>query len=93
MEPDDKHLLRHKLDYLKLALKISRLRYHGKEPSIELLKAAYKLGRLAGISKEELKNLWFKLNLNNQGRYMIKFLITALTFLLFFVAYVSSEPF
>jgi hypothetical protein len=40
-----------------------------------------------------LKNLWFKLNLNNQGRYMIKLLITALTFLLFFVAYASSGPF
>ena len=57
MEKDNKHLLKHKLDYLKLALKISRLRYHGKEPSTELLREAHDLGHLADISKEELENL------------------------------------
>jgi len=57
MEIDDKYLLKHKLDYLKLALKISVLRYHGDEPPKGLLKRAHKLGRLAGVSKEELKNL------------------------------------
>jgi len=57
METDEKYLLKHKLDYLKLALKISKFRYHGKEPSGELLKQAHEVGRLAGISKEELKNL------------------------------------
>ena len=57
MEPDDKHLLKHKLDFLKLALKISKSRYHGEEPSPELLKEAHELGHLAGISNEELENL------------------------------------
>ena len=57
METADKYLLKHKLDYLKLALKISKLRYHGDEPPKEILKQAHKLGRLAGISKEELENL------------------------------------
>jgi hypothetical protein len=57
METDDKYLLKHKLDYLKLALKISKIRYHGNEPDKEILKIAHELGHLAGISKEELKNL------------------------------------
>ncbi len=57
MEIDDKYLLKHKLDYLKLALKISKLRYHGDEPPKGLLQRAHELGRLAGISEEELKNL------------------------------------
>ncbi len=57
MEIDDKYLLKHKLDYLKLALKISKLRYHGDEPPKGLLQRAYELGRLAGISEKELKNL------------------------------------
>ena len=37
MEMDDKHLFRHKLEYLKLTLMISKLRYHGKEPDMDLL--------------------------------------------------------
>ena len=57
MEINDKILLKHKLDYLKLALKISKLRYHGDEPSKGLLQRAHELGRLAGISEQELKNL------------------------------------
>jgi hypothetical protein len=57
MPTDEKQLLKHKLDYLKLALRISKLRYHGDEPPKGLLKRAHKLGRLAGISKDELKNL------------------------------------
>jgi hypothetical protein len=32
MQTDEKQLLDHKLDYLKLALRISKLRYHGDEP-------------------------------------------------------------
>ena len=63
MEIDDKYLLKHKLDYLKLALKISKLRYHGDEPPKGLLQRARELGRLAGISEEELKNLWFNLDI------------------------------
>ncbi len=57
MEIDDKYLLKHKLDYLKLALKISKLRYHGDEPPKGILQRAHELGRLAGISEQELKNL------------------------------------
>jgi hypothetical protein len=57
MEIDEKHLLKYKLDYLKLALKMSKLRYRGDEPPKGLLKRAHKIGRLAGISKEELNNL------------------------------------
>ena len=57
MKLNDKHLLKHKLDYIKLALKISRSRYHGEEQSPELLKEAHEHGHLAGVSKEELENL------------------------------------
>jgi hypothetical protein len=57
MELDDKFISKHKLDYLKLALKISRMRYHEEEPPKELLQRAHELGRLAGISEIELKGL------------------------------------
>jgi hypothetical protein len=57
MEIDDKYLLDNKLDYLKLTLKISRLRYHGDEPPEELLHQAYQIGRLVGISEIELKSI------------------------------------
>ena len=53
----DKYVLKLKLDYLKLSLKIFTMRYHGKEPSKELLQQAIELGRLAGISEIELKSL------------------------------------
>lgn len=59
MEIDDKYLSEHKLDYLKLSLKISKMRYHGNEPSKELLQKAFEIGRLAGISETELKSLCF----------------------------------
>jgi hypothetical protein len=61
MEIDDKYLSKHKLDYLKLSLKIHKMRYHGNEPSKELVKQACKIGRLAGISETELKGLCFSL--------------------------------
>jgi hypothetical protein len=57
MEIDNKYLFDHKLDYLKLALKISKLRYQGEKPPKELLQQAHNLGRLAGISELEFKNL------------------------------------
>ena len=57
MKMDDKYLLDNKLDYLKLTLKISKLRYHGDEPPEELLQQAYEIGQLAGISEMELKNI------------------------------------
>ena len=61
MEIDDKYLLHNKLDYLKLTLKISRLRYHGDEPPEEILQQAYQIGRLVGISEIELKSICFNL--------------------------------
>jgi hypothetical protein len=57
MEIDNKFLFDHKLDYLKLSLKIYKMRYHGEEPPKELLQKAHEIGRLAGISELELKNL------------------------------------
>ena len=57
MKIDEKYLLDHKLNYLKLTLKISKLRYHGNEPPKELLQQAYEIGRLVGISEMELKSI------------------------------------
>ena len=58
MEIDDKIDIKHKSDYLKLVLKISKIRYQGDEPSKELLQQKREMGRLAGISEQELENLW-----------------------------------
>lgn len=63
MVTDDKNLLKHKLDYLRLTLKISRLRYHEKEPDMNLLLEAQKAGTLAHIPDDELNNLLFNLNI------------------------------
>jgi hypothetical protein len=63
MEIDDKYLLKHKLDYLKLTLKISLLRYHGEEPSMDLLLQAHEVGCLAHIPDDELNNLLFNLTI------------------------------
>ena len=63
MKIDDKYLLDNKLDYLKLTLKISKLRYHGDEPPKELLQQAYEIGRLVGISEMELKSICSNLNM------------------------------
>ncbi len=57
MEIDDGISVQHKLDYLKLALKISKIRYHGEEPHIDLIMKAREVGYLAGISHEELNKL------------------------------------
>ena len=57
MEIAKKILFKQNLDYLKLVLKISKLRYKGQEPPKKLLQQARKIGRLAGISKQELCNL------------------------------------
>ena len=54
---DKKYLLDHKLDYLKLAAKIYKIRCQGDEPPKELLQQAHNLGHLADIPEEELKNL------------------------------------
>jgi hypothetical protein len=57
MEIDDKIDIKHKSDYLKLVLKISKIRYQGDELSKELLQQTREMGRLAGISEQELENL------------------------------------
>ena len=57
MKIDESDLLDHKLDYLKLTLKISKLRYRGDEPPKELLRQAYDTGRLIGISEMELESI------------------------------------
>jgi len=59
MEKNDKNLLKNKIDYLKLSLKITKLRYQGEEPPIELLMKAHELGCLAEISDDDLDNLLF----------------------------------
>ena len=57
MEIDVKYLFAHKLEYLKLVLKISRIRNRGDDPPEALLKQAFEMGRLAGISEDELNRL------------------------------------
>jgi hypothetical protein len=57
MRIDDKIELKNNIDYLKLALKISMLRLKGDEPPNELIHHAHKMGRLAGVSEQELNSL------------------------------------
>ena len=57
MEIDNRVYVKYKIDYLKLALKILKIRYKGDEPPKELLQHVYEAGRLAGVSEEELKNV------------------------------------
>ena len=57
MEIDDHHPFENKLKYLKLLLEISKMRNHGDDPPEALLKKAHHMGRLAGVSEEELQNL------------------------------------
>jgi hypothetical protein len=59
MEIDDKILIKHKLEYLELVLKINQLRTKGEEPAFELLVQAKNLGRLAKISEGTLNKLLF----------------------------------
>lgn len=49
--------LEHEIEYLKLALKIARLRSQGMKPPEKLLQQAYEAGRLANVSEKELKHL------------------------------------
>ena len=57
MEIDDKYHFKNKLDYIKLLLEISRIRYRGEDPPEEFLNQARELGQLIGVSEEELNNL------------------------------------
>ena len=54
MEPNDKINSKYKVEYLKLSLKIAKLRNKGEKPPKMLLKQAQDLGRLAGIDEQEL---------------------------------------
>ena len=57
MKIDDQYLFEYKLDYVKLLVKISRIRYRGEDPPEEFLSQARELGQLIGVSEEELNNL------------------------------------
>lgn len=57
MEIDDKYPFESKLEYLKFALKISKIRNQGGDPPEALLKQVFEVGRLAGISEDELNKL------------------------------------
>lgn len=64
MEKDYRVHFKFKLEYLKLALEISILRFQGFDPRESLLKKARELGRLAKVSEHEIKNLWATKNDN-----------------------------
>ena len=93
MEINDKLFLKYKYDYLELSLKISKLRYDGEEVPIDLLLQALQAGCLSDIPDDELKIFYSTWIFSNRCWCMLKFLVTVLTFLLFFVAYASSGPF
>jgi hypothetical protein len=57
MEIDDRYPFENKLEYLKFVLKISRIRNQGEDAPEALLKQASEVGRLAGISEDELNQL------------------------------------
>ena len=57
MEIDGKYPFENKLEYLKLVLRISRIRNRGDDPPRALLKQAFEAGRLAGVSEDELNRL------------------------------------
>lgn len=57
METDYRTHFKYKLEYFKLALQISILRFQGYEPTKGLLQQAQDMGRLASISEHELNNL------------------------------------
>jgi hypothetical protein len=57
METDHRHHFKYKLEYFKLALQISILRYQGDEPPKKLLQQAHDMVQLASVSEHELKNL------------------------------------
>ena len=63
METDNKIALKHKIDYLELSLKITKMRYYGKEPPIELLMQANEVGLLAHIPDDELNSLLFDMDI------------------------------
>jgi hypothetical protein len=58
---NNKLLLKHKYDYLELAIKISKLHYLGEEVPTDLLLQAQEIGCLAEIPDVELNALLFNL--------------------------------
>ena len=57
MKIHDKNINKFKLEYIKLLFEIKKIRYKGDDPSIEMLSQACELGKLTGVSKQELRNL------------------------------------
>jgi len=57
MEIDAKYPFENKLEYLKLVLKISRIRNRGDDTPRALLEQAVETGRLAGVSEAELNKI------------------------------------
>ena len=57
METEYRSHFKFKIEYFKLALKISTLRFQGDEPPKRLLQQAHDIGRLANVSEHELNNL------------------------------------
>ena len=57
MKIDTKYTFENKLEYLKLVLKISKIRYGGDDPPQALLKQAVETCRLAGVSEAELNKI------------------------------------
>ena len=57
METEYRSHFKFKIEYFKLALKISILRFQGDEPPKKLLQQAHDIGRLANVSEHELNNL------------------------------------
>ena len=57
METEYRGHFKFKIEYFKLALKISILRFQGDEPPKGLLQQAHDIGRLANVPEHELNNL------------------------------------
>ena len=54
---DNRIKTKYKIDYLKLALEITKLRFMGAEPPDELILRARAIGLLADVSETELNKL------------------------------------
>jgi len=57
MTKKQKYLLENKLEFLKLAYRITKYRMSGEEPPKELLEKVRTARIMAGFSREELKNI------------------------------------
>ena len=57
MKIDERYFLEHRLNYLKLVLKLTNLRLKGDTPPQKLIQQAHEAGLRACISEQELRNL------------------------------------